>query len=55
VTTVRKQRRSSLVAHAMREREHELLGTYLRELDTAFGPVPPKLLKEVRNTWDKRR
>jgi Arc/MetJ family transcription regulator len=46
---------SSFVARAMRhELEREQLGTYLGELDVAFGPVPSKLLKEARDAWDKR-
>jgi hypothetical protein len=45
---------SSFVARAMRhELEREQLGTFLAELDEAYGPVPAALLDEVRHAWRK--
>jgi hypothetical protein len=55
-TTVRKRAGglSSFVACAMKhELERERLGSYLRELDGVFGPVPSKVLKEARDALDK--
>jgi hypothetical protein len=46
---------SSFVARAVQhELEREKLGSYLRALDTVFGPVPSKILKEARDAWDRR-
>ena len=36
-----------------RELEHGKLGELLAELDTALGPVPDTVLREVRAAWRK--
>jgi len=43
---------SRYVAEAVdRELRHDLLGDFLDELDTEYGPVPEELLDQARREW----
>ncbi len=37
------------------DQEHAQLGTFLRELDLALGPVPEDALEAVREAWPRGR
>ncbi len=43
---------SGFVARAVEhELERDLLGEYLEELDTEFGPIPAGLVEQVDDLW----